>query len=62
MLKRGFLASNLIYVCTCHDDGVISQYFDNLDEIFGAISDCEHEGRSAVELLDGPCAIRVLND
>ena len=54
MLKRGFLASNLIYVCTCHNDEVISQYFENLSYIFRVISECENADRSAVELLDGP--------
>ena len=48
MLKRGFLASNLIYVCTCHNDEVISQYFENLSYIFRVISECENADRSAV--------------
>ena len=51
MLKRGFLSSNLIFVCTEHCENVISEYFDNLNELFAVIAQCE-ENDNAVSLLD----------
>ena len=51
MLKRGFLSSNLIFVCTEHCENVISEYFVNLDELFAVIAQCE-ENDNAVSLLD----------
>ena len=34
MLKKGFLASNTIYVSTVHDERYLNNYFDILNEIF----------------------------
>lgn len=53
MLDKGFLASNLVYVCTEHNDEVINQYFANLEPIFALIQECE-QGRSIDRLLKGP--------
>ena len=52
-LKRNFLASNLCYLCTHHEDKIIERYIDILNEIFEVISECE-EGRKIDELLEGP--------
>ena len=53
MLKKGFLASNLIYACTEHTDEVIDEYFHLLDPIFSEIRDCE-DGKNINTLLFGP--------
>jgi glutamate-1-semialdehyde 2,1-aminomutase len=53
MLKRGFLASNAVYVCTEHTPEIVDRYFDTLDPVFGLVKECE-EGRSVDELLEGP--------
>jgi glutamate-1-semialdehyde 2,1-aminomutase len=53
MLKKGFLATNSVYVCTEHTPAVVDQYFESLDPIFGLIKECE-SGKSVDDLLDGP--------
>ena len=53
MLKRGFLASNSIYVCVEHNETIVDNYFNELDSIFKIIKECE-EGRNILDLLDGP--------
>lgn len=53
MLKKGFLAGNLIYVCTHHTKDILEEYFSSLDPIFKLIKDCE-EGKDINKLLDGP--------
>jgi len=53
MLKKGYLAANLIYVCTEHTPEVVDAYFDELDPIFALIAECE-SGRSVDDLLEGP--------
>ena len=34
MLENGFLAKNVIYVCTQHNDKVLNKYFKIMDQIF----------------------------
>ena len=41
MLKKKFLASNTIYSCIYHNDKILNEYFEHLDEIFKKIKDCE---------------------
>ncbi|MDB4593259.1 aminotransferase class III-fold pyridoxal phosphate-dependent enzyme [Paracoccaceae bacterium] len=53
MLKKGILASNLIFTCIDHDDGVLSPYFTELDTIFQKIQFCEAGNLCPSELLDG---------
>jgi glutamate-1-semialdehyde 2,1-aminomutase len=53
MLKQGYLASNVVYVCTEHTDAVVKDYFEVLDPVFGVIAECE-QGRDVMSLLDGP--------
>ncbi len=38
MLARGYLASNSVYVCWAHDQGVIDVYAEAIEEVFGIIS------------------------
>jgi glutamate-1-semialdehyde 2,1-aminomutase len=53
MLKAGFLATPLVYVCTAHTPEVLDRYFEALDPVFRQINECEH-GRSIDDLLEGP--------
>ena len=53
MLKCGFLASNLVYACICHESHIIEEYFEKLSSIFSVIRDCE-DGRDVDLLLEGP--------
>ncbi|MCJ8323668.1 MAG: aminotransferase class III-fold pyridoxal phosphate-dependent enzyme [Rhizobiales bacterium] len=55
MLKKGYLSSNSVYVCTAHTPEVLSGYFDALDPIFAQIKTCE-EGLDVTSLLNGPIA------
>ena len=54
MLKRGYLASTVLYACTAHKPELLNQYFDALDQAFEIVADCE-TGRSDLQaLLLGP--------
>ena len=53
MLKKGFLASNCVYVSVAHSEQVINSYFENLSSIFELIKEC-HNGRDVFSVLDGP--------
>ena len=53
MLKRGFLASTNCYASLAHTPDVVDSYFENLDQVFSLIAECE-SGRSVDELLEGP--------
>jgi glutamate-1-semialdehyde 2,1-aminomutase len=53
MLKKGYLATNSVYVCTEHTPRIVDQYFEALDPVFGLIKECE-TGRSVDDLLEGP--------
>ena len=52
MLKRGFLASNVVYSCIEHTHEIIQNYLEELDKIFLKIKSCEDEN-SIDSLLDG---------
>lgn len=53
MLKRGYLATNVVYSCTAHTPDVVDGYIEELDPIFATIRECE-SGRAIDSLLDGP--------
>jgi len=53
MLKKGYLASNMIYVCTEHSDEIIENYFHELNLIFEKISLYERGNRECIN-LEGP--------
>ena len=52
MLKKGYLASNVVYSCTEHTDEIIQGYLTELEIIFSTIKSCEDKG-SIHSLLDG---------
>jgi glutamate-1-semialdehyde 2,1-aminomutase len=53
MLKKGFLATNSIYVCIEHKQSIIEEYFFHLERVFKLIKECE-DGRDIFSLLEGP--------
>ena len=53
MLKKGYLATNLIFASTAHTKEIVDGYFENLEPIFKTIKECE-EGLDISSLLDGP--------
>ena len=53
MLKEGILASNVVYVCTEHNQKVVENYFQILEPIIKTITSCE-DGLSIDSLLEGP--------
>ena len=53
MLKKGYLASNSVYVCIDHTADVVDGYFESLDPIFALVRECE-DGRDVMTLLEGP--------
>ncbi len=53
MLSKGYLAATGVYVCIEHTDKIISEYLENIDDVFGIIKECE-EGRDINSLLKGP--------
>ena len=54
MLKKGFLAGNLMYVSIVHDQFILDQYFSEIEKIFKKISKIEKEGNNILDYLDGP--------
>ena len=42
MLKKGFLATNTIYLCIAHKQALIEKYFYELEKIFKLIQKCEN--------------------
>lgn len=54
MLKRGFLASNSVYVSMAHTEPILEKYFGELEEVFQVIADCERGEKNVSELLEGP--------
>ena len=53
MLKKRYIASNLIYVSIVHDKHIIDKYINELDKLFKVIKKCE-EGEEITKYLDGP--------
>ncbi len=50
MLKKGFLASNTLYLCTKHNKSILDKYLFHLNNIFRLIKKCEN-GKSIDTLL-----------
>jgi len=53
MLKRGFLASDHVFVSYAHKEEHVKKYLKNVDEVFGMISKAIKQNR-VKELLEGP--------
>lgn len=53
MLRTGYLATNLMFICTEHSPEILDGYFEALDPVFGLIRQCE-DGKDVMSLLKGP--------
>ncbi|WP_027857889.1 aminotransferase class III-fold pyridoxal phosphate-dependent enzyme [Marinobacterium jannaschii] len=53
MLKRGFLASTSLYVCTEHKEDILNTYFENIEEVFEELSK-HYECDDFHKLIEGP--------
>ena len=53
MLKRGYLASNIFYVSTAHNDDLLNKYFENLTEVLSELKEIIHKNTISIK-LDGP--------
>tara|TARA_A100001234_G_scaffold221482_1_gene237838 strand:+ start:1701 stop:3746 length:2046 start_codon:yes stop_codon:yes gene_type:complete len=58
MLKKGFLASNSVYLSVYHDKKVLDNYLDNLNNIFKDIKKCEQKEKNIDSLLNFPVSIK----
>ena len=54
MLKKGFLASNAVYMSTAHNDKILKEYEGILDEIFYKIALCEKQKIYIKDILKNP--------
>ena len=54
MLKKGFLASNSVYLSIYHNKKVLNNYLDNLNDIFYLLNKCEKNEKTISELLKFP--------
>ena len=52
MLKKKFLASNIVYVSITHDEKSMNNYFQRLDDIFKIIKKCENKNLNIDDLLE----------
>lgn len=55
MLKRGYLASNSVYVSYAHQKKHIDRYLEAVDEVFGILAKAQAKG-SVMKKLKGPVA------
>ena len=58
MLKKGFLASNSVYLSVYHDKKVLDNYLDSLNNIFKDIKRCEQKEKNIDSLLNFPVSIK----
>lgn len=56
-LKKNFLVSNAIYLCTEHNTRILNNYFDILDSVFFKISRSINDKVNPQKLLSGPVCI-----
>jgi glutamate-1-semialdehyde 2,1-aminomutase len=56
-LKKNFLVSNAIYLCTEHNTRILNNYFDILDSVFFKISRSINDKINPQKLLSGPVCI-----
>ena len=53
MLKKNFLASNVVYCSIAHNDKLLSTYFDILNDIFYKISNFKDDPSNIIDILEG---------
>jgi glutamate-1-semialdehyde 2,1-aminomutase len=54
MLNKGFLASTNFYASIAHEDYLIDQYSEALNEVYSLIKDCINQIQNVDDLLNGP--------
>jgi glutamate-1-semialdehyde 2,1-aminomutase len=54
MLKHKFLAANVVYLSTAHNERILKKYSDHLDKIFYKISQCEKGNLNISNVLKYP--------
>jgi glutamate-1-semialdehyde aminotransferase len=54
MLKKGYLSTPLVFVCTEHNDEVLKKYEAALSDVFETISRVMLDKEAILSLLDGP--------
>ena len=62
MLKKKFLASNVIYCSVVHDKNIMNRYFEILDDIFSKISNFERNSVNYKKFLENPLSISGLRE
>ena len=55
MLKKGYLASNLCYLCTAHTYELIDNFIKELNYVFEVLKDCEIGIKDINDLLEYEC-------
>ena len=53
MLKRGYLAGTICFICTSHNEKILKKYLENFEEVFNNISQLKNSG-NLDQFLDGP--------
>jgi glutamate-1-semialdehyde 2,1-aminomutase len=64
MLKKGFLASNIIFVSISHNKKILQKYFNAFEDIFSKMNKLNKENKEIKKFLEGPIcasAFRRLN-
>ncbi|CAM1354981.1 aminotransferase class III-fold pyridoxal phosphate-dependent enzyme [Tenacibaculum halocynthiae] len=54
LLKKGYLASTVLYSCTAHTKPIINAYLDELNTVFQTIEKCEKGALKIDNLLESP--------
>ena len=54
MLGYKFLAANIVYLSTAHNEKILKRYSEHLDEIFYTISECEKGNLDIANILKYP--------
>jgi glutamate-1-semialdehyde 2,1-aminomutase len=54
MLRRGFLAGTLVYVCTEHSEPILNRYWSAVNEVFHLIASCKEDSAKICSFLAGP--------
>ena len=62
MLKKNFLASNVIYCSVVHDKKIMKNYFDILNDLFFKISKFENDKINPSNFLENPISISGLRE
>lgn len=57
MLKKGFLASNVVYLSTAHSKSLVNNFINEADLIFYQISKCLNEQKDINQLLESDICI-----